>query len=154
MVSVLVKDGEKKFFKKVNDIKELDTLNAVKRNNDDKNDDLPASKRFKKWKTSKHQNWHRNYCFKNLILLLVTLFVINFAFCIMWIEAEVSSHFLGDISIAVLFKLNQFSSFRFPACEFRGQLVQFCDFRNSVLAYRILETWDLARFMLCDVRGA
>ena len=48
MVSVLVKDGEKKFFKKVNDINELDTLNVVKRNNDDKNDDLPASKRFKK----------------------------------------------------------------------------------------------------------
>ena len=48
VVSVLVKDGEKKFFKKVNDINELDTLNAVKRNNDDKNDDLPDSKRFKK----------------------------------------------------------------------------------------------------------
>ena len=48
VVSVLVKDGEKKFFKKVNDINELDTLNVVKRNNDDKNDDLPDSKRFKK----------------------------------------------------------------------------------------------------------
>ena len=48
VVSVLVKDGEKKLFKKVNVINELDTLNVVKRNNDDKNDDLPASKRFKK----------------------------------------------------------------------------------------------------------